>query len=210
MPSDVKGPSKLELRRQHAMVKQIRTYYRLGQRIDEVLKVDGGTIEAAITKLRWSKSRFTAYKAHEFAQWDEVDVDFITDDQRDGAPLSWSHVVALCAIKKEAERRRWMQKAAKEQWSAARLRSELPRRTLPEDNLRSKSGRKFLRERNPGDMIQALDGYLQRPLRYLQHIRGKPGWKPAEEKRLESLEAAIVALTTLAERRRSAKKSARP
>ncbi|HUQ70162.1 MAG TPA: hypothetical protein VM165_11595 [Planctomycetaceae bacterium] len=209
MPSDRKPLTDRVLSQQQATVKELWEYYDQGKKIAKHAKLNKCSYLKAIKDLKISES--SAYKSHKFAKWSRDDVRYLTGEKREGkikAPLSWSHVVVLVAVKDDSERRQWMERAVEGTWSAAELRSKIPLGEEPAGkNLRPRSGRRFKEEEGPAEMIQALDGYLKRPSRYLTFMLRKKCWGRARRRQLKLLQTTIKDLTELASRERSAKKS---
>ncbi|MDZ4687562.1 MAG: hypothetical protein SH850_21025 [Planctomycetaceae bacterium] len=194
MPKSANPTTELVKRRQQDTVKQLREYYHLGQQINRIVQQQSCTMNEAIEQLGWKESRFTAYKAREFAEWSDEDVSDITGENRQGPPLSWSHVVVLLTVSQRRRRKRLIKKAVKKEWSAARLRTEI--RPITD---RSNSGRRFGEAHSSEDVIQALNRYLKRPLRYLQQILADDNpvdLEPGDRQRFKRLRTAIKALAT--------------
>jgi hypothetical protein len=107
---------------------KLADYHSFGKKLERACR--GGSLAEAIRKSDWEKSRFTAYKAHQFAaRVDEKELETYLGYADDG-DLGWAHIIVLLRFKEQDDRTHWAAKCKTNNWSAEELRRHIANKGL--------------------------------------------------------------------------------
>lgn len=152
---------------------RIIAYHQLGMRI--AMRVEqGSSIDKAIRDEGYGKSRFTAYKAHQFARVVDSDAELerYLNAAKQGC-FSWTHIQALLLIKEPGERRQFFRRAMADRWTPKRLRLEITNRSPFGQREGQRQGRKFRVPKSAQDLRASLVEMLRRPYALLDQLLTK-------------------------------------
>lgn len=149
---------------------RIVAYHQLGKKIAR--RVDqGSSIDSAIRDEGYGNSRFTAYKAHQFARVIDSDAELqrYLSVAKQGR-FSWTHIQALLLIKEPGERRQFFRTALAGRWTPKRLRLEITHRSPFGTRGLHRQGRKFRVPKSAEDLRASLVEMLRRPYGLLEQL----------------------------------------
>lgn len=148
---------------------RILRYYRLGLRIAKRVRKDV-SIGEAIRAEGHETSRFTAYKAHQFAKLVSTDELERYLEAAEAGEVSWTHIQALLQVDKRRDRLSFLRRLKLGHWNPGRLRLEITEQLSLTEPSQQKQGRKFRVPITPEDLHAVLVQLFRRPHSFLSLI----------------------------------------
>lgn len=141
-------------------------------------------------------SKFTAYKAHQFAKLVDTDeLEQYLEAAKDGE-VSWTHIQALLQVDDRDKRLDFLRRVKQGRWNPGRLRLEVTEELSLTEPSQQKQGRKFRVPKTSEDLHAVLIQLFRRPHSFLslileKHPEPTVALKTYQRRRVSKLKMAI-------------------